>query len=446
MRARVLLVGVFMAAASSAEYAATPYAPKAQNASVPTSIPVADLATGASCACTQLNTAYNSLLVSPESANYTTECTEYWDRRSNMSPACIFLPETADQVAAAVGILASCGAQFAIRGGGHMNFPGSNSIEGGVTIALGKMINTKVASDNSSIEYGPGARWVDVYGALAPYGLYSVGGRLKTIGAPGLTLIGGFHWLINKYGFTMDQILSYDVVLGNGTQVVASAQSHPDLFWALKGGANNFGIVTKFTMKAYPIPQISTTVQYFAEPQIPAWIDATFDMTSNNPPDIGAGSIAKAEYNSTTGLFNAILLGVQEGTESPPSRFAPYFAINSTAVINKVMAPIDWHKDKETPNQLFRIQFAHKTMTLDKPQMRKIYEAWKLAVDDVKGVEGLAPALVLNIVSKSTMTVAKQNGIGNTWGLDDSEDLMSESGLSSPPPLAHKTLAGVDFS
>ncbi|PBP15721.1 FAD-binding domain-containing protein [Diplocarpon rosae] len=177
-------------------------------------------------------------------------------------------------------------------------------------------------------------------------------------------------------------------------------------------------------MKAYPIPQISTTVQYFAEPQVPAWIDATFDMTSNNPPDIGAGSIAKAEYNSTTGKFNAILLGVQEGTESPPSRFAPYFAVNATAVINKVMTPIDWHKDKETPNQLFRIQFAHKTMTLDKPQMRKIYEAWKLAIDDVKGVEGLAPGLVLNIVSKSTMTVAKQNGIGNTWGLDDSEDLM----------------------
>lgn len=80
------------------------------------------------------------------------------------------------------------------------------------------------------MDVGPGTTWYDVYGVLAPYDLYCIGGRLKTIGVPSLTLIGGFHYLINTYGLTMDNILSYDVVLGNGTQVVANATSNGDLF------------------------------------------------------------------------------------------------------------------------------------------------------------------------------------------------------------------------
>lgn len=93
-----------------------------------------------------------------------------------------------------------------------------------------------VSADRSSIAVGPGNQWVDVYAALDPYGLDAIGGRLKTIGVPGLTLIGGFHYFNNKYGWAMDNVLSYDVVLGNGTLVTVNQISHSDLFWALKGG------------------------------------------------------------------------------------------------------------------------------------------------------------------------------------------------------------------
>jgi FAD/FMN-containing dehydrogenase len=88
---------------------------------------------------------------------------------------------------------------------------------------------------------------------------------LKTIGVPGLSLIGGFHYFNNKYGYAMDNVLSYDVVLGNGTQITVHKHSHSDLFWALKGGANNFGIVTKFTLKTYDVPKVSTTIQTYNE-------------------------------------------------------------------------------------------------------------------------------------------------------------------------------------
>jgi FAD/FMN-containing dehydrogenase len=196
---------------------------------------------------------------------------------------------------------------------------------------------------------GPGNRWIDVYTAVGEYGLYCIGGRLKTIGVPGLSLIGGFHYLINKYGFTIDNIQSYSVVLGNGTQVIANSTSNPDLFWALKGGANNFGIVTKFTITALPIPKISTTIQTFNESAVPAFIDATVAMVENDPGDIAAGSVLSITYNQTTNAISPSLLGVQEGTESPPSRFANFSAIPSTMTSNNVLTPIQWHSQLDTP-------------------------------------------------------------------------------------------------
>lgn len=212
----------------------------------------------------------------------------------------------------------------------------------------------QVFEDSQTFEIGPGNRWVDAYEALAPYGLYCLGGRLKTIGVPGLTLIGGFHYFINKYGLVMDNVVKYDVVLGNGTQAVASSTSHPELFWALKGGANNFGIVTKFTMQAYPIPKISTTIQQFNESAIPDFLTAVAELSQYDNPEVAAGQVISVQYNATTKVISGSLLGVQEGTESPPSTFANFSSIPSTLAINNVTTPIDWHSTLDTPNQMFR--------------------------------------------------------------------------------------------
>jgi len=152
----------------------------------------------------------------------------------------------------------------------------------------------------------------------------------------------------------MDNVLSYDVVLGNGTQVVANSTSNPDLFWALKGGGNNFGIVTKFTIKALPIPYISTTIQEFNESAMPDFIAATVNIAENDPPDVAAGSVISVTYNQTTKSISPSLLGVQEGTESPPSRFANFSAIPSVLSLNYVLTPLEWHSQLDSPFQMFR--------------------------------------------------------------------------------------------
>lgn len=221
-------------------------------------------------------------------------------------------------------------------------------------MALNGLHDTKVNVDENSIEVGPGNKWVDVYQALAPYGKYTIGGRLKTIGVPGLTLIGGVGYFLNKYGFTMDNVLSYDIVLGNGTQVVASATSNPDLFWALKGGGSNYGIVTKFVFKTYDIPMVTSTLQVFNQSAVPAFIKAACDMVLSDDGSVGAGAVVNINYNMTTKEAVPQVFGLQETTDSPPSRFANFTAIPAVTRVHNVTEPIHWHAKLESPNQMFR--------------------------------------------------------------------------------------------
>ncbi|KAK2772670.1 FAD binding domain-containing protein [Colletotrichum kahawae] len=382
------------------------------------------LSIGADCACSKLSAQFGDLLLDISSDDYTTQAEDFYDIRAVLEPRCIFMPTDADQVASGVSILASCGAQFAIRAGGHMNFPGSNDIDGGVLLALNGLTDFEISPDNATVVVGPGNRWVDVYEALAPYDLYSIGGRMKTIGVSGLSLIGGFHYLTNKYGFAMDNVVSYDVVIGNGAMVVANATYNTDLFWASKGGANNFGVVTRFVFKTLPIPEISTTLQVFNESVIREFIDATVDLAKHQNPEIGAGSIITITYNTTTKSISAVLRGVQEGTESPPSSFQKFSDLPSVLTQNVVQRTLDWHAQLDSPFQMFRIQFGHKNMKADADQLYRTYEVWKAAVGDISDVEGLIPTLVLNTMAPSAMSVAKNNGIGNVWGLDDDEALI----------------------
>ncbi|KAJ7704950.1 FAD binding domain-containing protein [Mycena rosella] len=381
---------------------------------------------GVSGACSQLASLYGDSVLSNSSSNYTTVNTQFWDLRSDLAPSCIFLPNTADEVASALGILSSCQAEFAVRGGGHMNFPGSNNIDNGVLLALNNLNNITVNANGneSTFTVGPGNRWFEVYAALEPFGLYAIGGRLKTIGVSGLSLIGGFHYFINKYGFAMDNIVQYDVVLGNGTQVVANNATNPDLFWALKGGANNFGVVTRFTTRAYAIPEISTTMLQFNTSAVEAWVQATVDL-ANSTPDVAAGAVLTIRYDPATKMATPGVLGVQAGTESPPSCFANFTAIGPTAQIDNVTTPTVWHDQLDSPDQMYRVQFGHHTILPDTTRIFAIYQAWTEAVDNVADVEGLQSTFVLNVMPKSAAAVSKNNGIGNVWGLDDTQNLIA---------------------
>jgi FAD/FMN-containing dehydrogenase len=215
------------------------------------------------------------------------------------------------------------------------------------------MANYQVNEDTIDVE--PGMTWYDVYSALDPYGRTAIGGRLKTIGVPGLTLIGGVSYFINKYGFAMDNIVSYEVVLGDGSQVTTDCTTNPDLFWALKGGGSNFGIVTKFKLKTYSMPHISTTIQVFNESSTYAFTKAVCDWAlADNQNPVAAGSVLTITYNVTTKEMSPSLLGVQAGVSNPPSEFKNFTAIPGVIKLHNVTTGKQWASTLDSPKQMFR--------------------------------------------------------------------------------------------
>jgi FAD/FMN-containing dehydrogenase len=144
------------------------------------------------------------------------------------------------------------GLEIAVRGGGH-NVAGRAVSDGGVMIDLAPMKGIHVDPRARTATAQPGLLWKDFNRATQLYGLATTGGVIGTTGIAGLTLGGGLGWLMGKYGMAVDNLLAAEVVLANGEVVTASADENPDLFWAIRGGGGNFGIVTSFTYRLHPV-------------------------------------------------------------------------------------------------------------------------------------------------------------------------------------------------
>ncbi|WP_344220303.1 FAD-binding oxidoreductase [Kribbella sancticallisti] len=180
-------------------------------------------------------------------------------------PAWVLRPASVEDVRAGVRFAADTGLRLAVRGGGH-GFPGFGTNDDGVVIDLSKFAAVEIIDeDRHLVRIGGGATWGQVAAALAPHGLAISSGDTRGVGVGGLTLTGGIGWKVRKYGLAMDNVAAVEMVTANGDVVRASAEENPDLFWAIRGGGGNFGIVTSFEFLAHP-----TTDVFFGKIAFPA--------------------------------------------------------------------------------------------------------------------------------------------------------------------------------
>ena len=204
------------------------------------------------------------------------------DKRPLMIARCM---DVAD-VIAAVNFGREEGLLLAIRGGGH-NGPGLGSCDDGLVIDLSPMKGVRTDPEGRTVRVEAGCTSGDVDHATHALGLAVPFGIVSTTGVAGLTLGGGTGYLTRKYGLTIDNLLEADVVLADGRFVTASADRHPDLFWALRGGGGNFGVVTSFLFQAHPVSTVYAGPIFWEATHAPAVMRAYRGFLPDAPEELG---------------------------------------------------------------------------------------------------------------------------------------------------------------
>ena len=178
-----------------------------------------------------------------------------WNGMHDRWPALIARCIDAAEVGSVLKFGTAAGLPVTVRGGGH-NVAGMAVTDGGLMIDLAPMKGIRIDPARRTIWAQGGATWKELNRAAAGHGLATTGGVVSSTGIAGLTLGGGEGWLMGKYGLTVDNLLAVEVVTADGQVIMASAEHHPDLFWALRGGGGNFGVATCFEYWAHPVSTI----------------------------------------------------------------------------------------------------------------------------------------------------------------------------------------------
>jgi FAD/FMN-containing dehydrogenase len=171
---------------------------------------------------------------------------------SDRRPALIVRAADAGDVAKTVVLARESGLALSVRGGGH-SLAGYGTNDGGIVLDLGAMKGLHIDPERRVAWAQPGLTAGEYTNAVAAHGLATPFGDTGSVGISGLTLGGGIGWLVRKYGLAIDALEAVEIVTADGRQITASEESHPDLFWAVRGGGGNFGVVTRFQFKLYPV-------------------------------------------------------------------------------------------------------------------------------------------------------------------------------------------------
>ncbi|EUC42951.1 hypothetical protein COCMIDRAFT_102147 [Bipolaris oryzae ATCC 44560] len=360
-----------------------------------------------------------------EDPDYKAAIEGFWSQQQREPvPRCIFRPETAQEVANVVRVSQANKCQFAFRSGGHAQFAGASSADGGITVLFERMAGITLSEDKKVASIGPGAVWSDIYGSLAEHNLAVVGGRVADIGVGGLVTGGGISYFSNQHGWACDNVVSYEVVLADGRIVTATHDSeYSDLYWALRGGGNNVGIVTHFNLETFAHgPLMYGGDRVFTNESFSAAIDAFVDMAKNLEKDPKATEFLSFVLDTRNNMRIAIV----DLDYADPKTDAPIFD-----TWNKIPAVVDNTKINSlvnltlalaapNPSGMRRSYWSMSVKLTDREIIDRLVDITFETGDKLAHVPGMIPVQTIQVVTESQLKHMEKNG-GNALGLSVSD-------------------------
>jgi FAD/FMN-containing dehydrogenase len=235
-----------------------------------------------------MSTTYPAHVLEPEQPGYD-EARRVFNAMIDRRPALIARCASTADVAAAVNAARERGLVIAVRGGGH-SFSGLSTCDDGIVADLGGLKSIVVDPQARTARAGGGVLWGEFDAATQAHGLHTPGGRVTTTGLGGFTTGGGYGWTSSKYGLACDNLISAEVVLADGNVVRASEREHADLFWGLRGGGGNFGIVTEFEFRLHPLgPTVLAGLAMFPVGRAPDVLRRWRDWADAAPDEVSTG-------------------------------------------------------------------------------------------------------------------------------------------------------------
>ncbi|KAF2023710.1 FAD binding domain-containing protein [Setomelanomma holmii] len=385
----------------------------------------ANVSAGEKVACSTLKIRYaqNTFLSGTAGYAYETQ-TPYWSATVYSSPACVFVPQDAQQVSFAVTTFTLTLSKFAVRGGGHMPIPGYNGIDrSGVLLSSSNLTTLSLSGDKSTVSVGPGNRWRDVYAYLKSSGLVAVGGRVGHVGVPGLLLGGGISFYSSQYGFASDNVAKYQCVLSTGLIVEATAtNAYSDLFWALRGGGNSFCIVTRFDLRTVSSSNVWVGMAQYDQTQAKGYLDGVYNFGRYGAPaDPKAGIIPTILTFPAANLTVYAAAKFYNSVTNSPSAFENFTASKLPPVADSyALQSISDYVASTDPLQPLGLRQEFRTLSslVNREAVQLTHDTFIAGVSSkLSSVANLQASITFQPVTKDFLSHNSKTG-GNPQGID----------------------------